>query len=151
MRVRGPRNNFPLVPAEGHLFIAGGIGITPILPMLEEAERQGSDWELVYGGRSQEAMAFREELVKRYPGRIRLHPQDQHGKLDLDALLGTPRPGTLVYCCGPEGLLKAVEECCAAWPDSALHLKRFAAKEQAAALTTATPSSPSRSRPPTTP
>ncbi|MFK0159967.1 ferredoxin reductase [Streptomyces sp. NPDC090493] len=97
VRVRGPRNNFPLAPAERHLFIVGGIGITPILPMLEEAERQGSDWELVYGGRSMNSMAFREELVKRYPDRIRLHPQDEHGILDLDTLLGTPRPGTLVY------------------------------------------------------
>ncbi|GAA2597562.1 PDR/VanB family oxidoreductase [Streptomyces axinellae] len=129
VRARGPRNNFRLVPAERYLFIAGGIGITPILPMLEEAERQGADWELVYGGRSRASMAFREELVKRYPDRIRVHPQDEHGILDLDSLLGTPRPGTLVYCCGPEGLLKAVEERCAAWPAGSLHLERFAAKE----------------------
>jgi ferredoxin len=83
-------------------------------------------------------MAFREELVKRYPGRIRLHPQDEHGILDLDALLGTPRPGTLVYCCGPEGLLTAVEERCAGWPAGSLHLERFAAKEEAAPTLTET-------------
>lgn len=116
VRARGPRNNFPLVPAESYLFIAGGIGITPILPMLEEAERHGADWELVYGGRSLASMAFREELVKRYPDHIRVHPQDEHGFLDLDSLLGTPRPGTLVYCCGPEGLLKAVEARCPRGP-----------------------------------
>ncbi|MBL1116476.1 oxidoreductase [Streptomyces sp. 110] len=138
LRVRGPRNNFPLLPAERHVFIAGGIGITPILPMLEEAERQGSDWELVYGGRSRESMAFREELLKRYPDRVRLHPQDQHGMLDLDALLGTPRPETLVYCCGPEGLLGAVEDRCTAWPDGTLHLERFIVREQPAPLRTET-------------
>ncbi|MFZ3599384.1 PDR/VanB family oxidoreductase [Streptomyces sp. BH104] len=130
VRVRGPRNNFPLVPAKRYLFIAGGIGITPIVPMLEEAERQGSDWQLLYGGRSLESMAFHEELLKRYPDRIRLHPQDEHGLLDLDAFLGAPYLDTTVYCCGPEGLLKAVEERCAAWPAGALHLERFAAKEQ---------------------
>lgn len=132
VRVRGPRNNFPLLPAKRYLFIAGGIGITPILPMLEEAERQGSDWELLYGGRSLKSMAFHEELLKHYPDRIRLHPQDEHGLPDLDAFLGTPRPDTAVYCCGPQGLLKAVEERCAAGPAGTLHLERFAAKEQAA-------------------
>lgn len=132
VRVRGPRNNFPLVPAERHLFIAGGIGITPLVPMLEEAGRTGSDWQLVYGGGSLTSMAFRKELVLRHPGRIRLHPQDEDGLLDLDALLTTPRPGTLVYCCGPEGLLRAVEERCAAWPAGSLHLERFVAREQTA-------------------
>lgn len=136
VRVRGPRNNFPLIPAEHHLFIAGGIGITPILPMLEESERRGTGWELVYGGATRESMAFRAELLERYPARIRLHPQDQDGLLDLDALLGTPRPGTLVYCCGPEGLLKAVEERCTTWPDGSLHVERFTAKERAAPFLT---------------
>lgn len=136
VRVRGPRNRFPLLFAPSYLFIAGGIGITPILPMLEQAERQGSDWELVYGGRSLQSMAFRDELVKRYPSRTRLLPHDQTGKLDLDAFLGTPRPGALVYCCGPESLLSAVEERCAAWPDGTLHLERFAADEPVSPLRT---------------
>lgn len=134
VKVRGPRNNFRLVSSQRYLFIAGGIGITPILPMLEEAESMGAEWELVYGGRSDESMAFRENLVAQYPGRIRLHPQDKHGILDLDDLLGTPRTDTLIYCCGPEGLLKAVEERCKAWPSGALHLERFAPKAQAPAV-----------------
>ena len=61
-------------------------------------------------------MAFTGELAA-YGDRVTLHPQDTHGLLDLDALLGTPRPDTLVYCCGPEPLLRAVEERMAAWPD----------------------------------
>ncbi|TWV34761.1 oxidoreductase [Streptomyces misionensis] len=129
VRVRGPRNHFPLERAERYLFIAGGIGITPIIPMLEQAERHGSAWELVYGGRTLPSMAFRGALVTRYGERVRVRPEDAYGLLDLDALLGTPRPGTLVYCCGPEPLLKAVEERCAGWPPGTLHVERFAPKE----------------------
>ncbi|WP_030180264.1 PDR/VanB family oxidoreductase [Streptomyces sp. NRRL S-813] len=129
VQVRGPRNHFPLERAERYLFIAGGIGITPIVPMLEQAERQGSAWELAYGGRTLASMAFRDALVTRYGERVRVRPEDAYGLLDLDALLGTPRPGTLVYCCGPEPLLKAVEERCADWPPGTLRVERFAPKE----------------------
>ncbi|MGC5007344.1 PDR/VanB family oxidoreductase [Streptomyces sp. NBC_00353] len=134
VRVRGPRNHFPLERAERYLFIAGGIGVTPIIPMLAEAERLGSSWEMAYGGRTLASMAFRDELVKRYEERVRVRPEDEYGLLDLDALLGTPQPGTLIYCCGPEPLLKAVEERCADWPDGALHLERFTPKELQAPL-----------------
>jgi ferredoxin len=73
-------------------------------------------------------MAFRDEL-ERYGDRVTFIPQDEAGLLDLDAILGTATPDTLVYTCGPEGLLTAVEErCTAAWPADALHLERFAAR-----------------------
>src|SRR4051794_18743513 len=48
--VRGPRNHFPLEQAVRYLFIAGGIGITPILTMIDAAEAAGADWRLLYGG-----------------------------------------------------------------------------------------------------
>jgi ferredoxin-NADP reductase len=129
LRVRGPRNHFPLVAGARYLFLAGGIGITPILPMIEEADAAGAEWELHYGGRTADSMAFRDLLAK-YGDRVRLVPQDTDGLLDLAGLLGTPRPGTLVYCCGPEPLLAAVEESCRSWPAGALHLERFTAKER---------------------
>ncbi|MEU3526757.1 PDR/VanB family oxidoreductase [Streptomyces sp. NPDC038707] len=128
VRVRGPRNHFALEDAERYLFIAGGIGITPIVPMLEQAQRRGRRWELAYGGRTLASMAFRDALVTRYGERVRVRPEDVHGLLDLGALLGTPRPGTLVYCCGPEPLLEAVEERCAGWPAGTLHVERFTPK-----------------------
>ncbi|TDD38804.1 PDR/VanB family oxidoreductase [Saccharopolyspora elongata] len=129
LRVRGPRNHFRLKPAVRYLFIAGGIGITPIIPMLAEAEEQGAEWELVYGGRSADSMAFRDDLEKQYPGRVRVFPEADCGLLDLEELLGTPQPGLLVYCCGPAPLLDAVEDKCIAWPDGSLHVERFTAKE----------------------
>ncbi len=115
VRVRGPRNHFPLVASPRYLFIAGGIGITPLLPMMAEASAAGADWALLYGGRSRASMAFLDELG-RYGDRVTLVPQDELGLLDLDTALVQPRDGTLVYCCGPEGLLAAAEQRCAAWP-----------------------------------
>jgi ferredoxin-NADP reductase len=129
--VRGPRNNFPLATAARYLFIGGGIGITPLLPMIGAAEAAGADWSLVYGGRQRSSMAFLDELA-RYGDRVSVCPQDETGLLDLDGLLGTPREDTAVYCCGPEPLLTAVEQRCAAWPHGTLHVERFAPRPQAA-------------------
>ncbi|WP_030897427.1 PDR/VanB family oxidoreductase [Streptomyces sp. NRRL F-5126] len=126
VRARGPRNHFALVGAEHYLFIAGGIGITPLLPMIAEAGRRGAGWHLVYGGRTRASMAFAGELRARWPEHVEICPQDETGLLDLDGLLGVARDGTAVYCCGPEPLLAAVEERCASWPPSALHMERFA-------------------------
>ena len=127
VQVRGPRNHFPLVAADRYLFLAGGIGITPLLPMAAAAQASGADWAMAYGGRSRASMAFVDELAA-YGDRVQLWPQDERGLLDLDALLGEPQPGTAVYTCGPEGLLSAVEQRCAGWPAGALHVERFAAK-----------------------
>jgi ferredoxin-NADP reductase len=127
VRVRGPRNNFPLVDSPRYLFIAGGIGITPILPMIAAADAAGADWRLVYGGRQRASMAFLDELAA-HGERVSVRPQDETGLLDLDTLLGSPQPDTLVYCCGPEPLLAAVEERCAGWPPRSLHVERFTAK-----------------------
>ena len=127
VRVRGPRNNFALEPAPRYLFIAGGIGITPLLPMIRTVEAAGADWRLAYGGRRQAGMAFVDELAP-YGSRVLLSPHDVRGRLDLEDLLGTPQPDTLVYCCGPEELLAAVESFCARWPEGALQVERFTAK-----------------------
>jgi len=127
VRVRGPRNHFALIDAPRYLFIAGGIGITPMLPMIESADRRGVPWTLDYGGRQRASMAFLDELA-RYGDRVRTWPEDEFGLLDLPGILGEPRPDTLVYCCGPEALLAAVEVQCAAWLPGALHTERFTPK-----------------------
>jgi ferredoxin-NADP reductase len=132
--IRGPRNHFPLLAADRYVFIAGGIGITPILPMLEAATDAGAEWQLYYGGRSRESMAFVGELAQ-YGDRVTLWPDDTRGLLPLDEILASPSEGVLIYCCGPEGLLTATERQCAAWPPGALHVERFAAKPQPEAAT----------------
>jgi ferredoxin-NADP reductase len=123
----GPRNHFELLPAAEYLFIAGGIGITPILPMVAAAEAAGARWRLLYGGRSRATMAFLDRL-DRYGDRVSVRPQDETGLLDL-AFLDTPQPQTLVYCCGPEPLLTAVEQRCSGWPEGALRVERFAPRQ----------------------
>lgn len=122
---RGPRNHFPLAAAPRYVFVAGGIGVTPIRPMLDAAEAAGTQWELWYGGRARTSMAFLYELTALGGDRVTVWPQDENGLLPLDRILGSLDPGTLVYCCGPEPLLEAVEAHC---PSGSLRVERFTAK-----------------------
>ncbi|MEV8366683.1 PDR/VanB family oxidoreductase [Streptomyces niveus] len=128
VRVRGPRENFAFRPAGRCLFVAGGIGITPLLPMVAAAEAAGVEWRLLYGGRNLASMAFLDELAV-YGDAVRVVPQDRFGLPDIDGYLGAPDEGTLVYCCGPEPMLTAVEDRCRAWPAGVLQVERFQAAE----------------------
>ena len=107
LEIRGPRNHFKLGEADEYLLIAGGIGITPILTMLRHLDSDGAAYKLVYGGRSRSTMAFLDELAA-YGG-VEVVAEDESGLPDLDAVLDAASPGTEVWCCGPEGLLRAVE------------------------------------------
>ncbi|WP_213453525.1 PDR/VanB family oxidoreductase [Rhizomonospora bruguierae] len=129
VRVGGPRNHFRLETSPRYLFLAGGIGITPLLPMVRQVAAQGRKWHLVYGGRTRASMPFLVELAE-YGDAVELVPQDERGLLDLDTLLREAQPDTLIYCCGPEPLLAEVEARCAAWPPGSLRLERFAPKPQ---------------------
>ncbi|MER7826031.1 PDR/VanB family oxidoreductase [Streptomyces sp. NPDC096097] len=122
LELRPPRNRFELVPAPSYVFVAGGIGITPILPMLRAATATGADWTLLYGGRSLDSMPFLDDLAA-YGDRVTVLPEDEVGLPDLSPLAAAA-PGTLVYCCGPEPLMLAVTE--AAQDPAAVHLERFA-------------------------
>ncbi|WP_371659385.1 2Fe-2S iron-sulfur cluster-binding protein [Streptomyces sp. NBC_00280] len=130
VEVRGPRNRFPLAPAPAYVFVAGGIGITPILPMLRAVSaRPGLEWRLLYGGRSRASMPYLAEIEKLGAGgdRVRVVAEDEDGLPDLDALfagVAADLPeGTAVHCCGPEALTAAVE---ARMPENAvLRLERF--------------------------
>lgn len=127
VRVRGPRNHFPMVASPEYVFIAGGIGITPILPMIAAAEASGATWQLHYGGRTRASMAFVDELTA-YGSNVQLVPTDEQGHLDLSAILGSPAATRKVYCCGPGPLLDAVESACASWPSGSLHVEHFQAQ-----------------------
>uniref|UniRef100_UPI003F49995B PDR/VanB family oxidoreductase n=1 Tax=Ensifer adhaerens TaxID=106592 RepID=UPI003F49995B len=124
LRSTGLRNHFPLEEAAGYIFVAGGIGITPMLPMIAQAEAAGKAWTLHYGGRSRASMAYLSELAD-YGDRVRVVPEDQAGMLDLRAITGDIPEGHLVYACGPEGLLNALVELSHDWPKDTLHLERF--------------------------
>ncbi|MDL5154832.1 PDR/VanB family oxidoreductase [Actinomycetospora termitidis] len=122
----GPRNHFPLVPAARYRFVAGGIGITPLLPMMTAADVLGAEWALLYGGRRRASMAFLDELRA---DRTTVVPQDEQGLLPLAAWLGPVDPDTIVYACGPAPLLAAVAELV---PAARLRTELFVAAELAA-------------------
>lgn len=134
VQIRGPRNHFALEPARSYRFIAGGIGITPILPMVYSAEAAGARWELHYGGRSRSTMAFAGELAARYGDRVHLYPSDETGRMDLDTVLAGPDPYSLAYCCGPVSLVEAAQAAGSGWPSGAIHVERFVPKVFGGAL-----------------
>jgi ferredoxin-NADP reductase len=128
----GPRNAFPLsVPGYGSptrrfRFIAGGIGITPILPMLRQAQRLGIDWSMVYVGRNADSLPFVDE-VGQYGEHVEIRTDDVHGLPTADDLLGECADGTAVYACGPAPMLTAIRGRLAGRDNVELHFERFAA------------------------
>jgi ferredoxin-NADP reductase len=127
LTVGGPRNHFELVEATCYVFIAGGIGITPILPMIAAVAERGVKWRLHYGGRSRASMAFVEALSQQTGGELDLIPNDEFGHPDLATILPDDLPdGLAVYCCGPAPMIAAVEARCAAIRRSrCLHVEHF--------------------------
>ncbi|CAO5151499.1 Phenoxybenzoate dioxygenase subunit beta [Frankia sp. AiPs1] len=130
MFVGEPRNNFPLVSGGTYRLLAGGIGITPLLPMIRALERQGADWQLYYGGRSRARMAFLPELAA-HGGRVHVLPEDTHGLLPVADIVAELDADTRLYACGPEGLLTATEKAFAGRGVGSLHLERFRPRSDA--------------------
>lgn len=125
IRITAPRNNFPLVDATSYLFIAGGIGVTPLVPMLEQVAASGLPYTLLYRGRDLRQMPFATELQARYGEHVQIFPADTTARPDLAAAIATLPEGAVVYCCGPDSLITAVTAVSAAFPQVALHLERF--------------------------
>lgn len=126
LTISAPRNHFPLVDADRYLFIAGGIGVTPLLSMLNRVRAIGADWEFIYCGRSRETMAYLDELADE--ARTRVVAGDREGRLDIRKILHESRVGTAVMCCGPERMINAVEEATSHWPSRSVHTERFKAR-----------------------
>jgi len=122
-----PQNDFPLTGRPvSRVFIAGGIGITPIMAMIHELEGAGGPpWKLWYLTRSPAHTAFREEL-RAYGPRVVLHHDggDLDRAFDLWPVLEQPK-GRHVHCCGPRGLMGAVRDMTGHWPPSAVHFEDF--------------------------
>lgn len=123
--ISAPRNHFPLVEARRHVLVAGGIGITPLVAMLGQLDRDGADYELHYSVRTRSRAAFLAELSAN--PRVRLHVDDEGPGLDVARDLGAPRPDTAIYVCGPNGFMDFVLGKAEAlgWPRQALHTERF--------------------------
>ena len=122
----GPRNAFYLVTDERDvLFVIGGIGVTPILPMLHVAQHRGISWRAIYAGSSREYMPFLDEVVSAAPDRVTVWADDERGVAGVDDLLAGAGPTTAVYVCGPTGMLEAVRAARDEHADAPLHYERF--------------------------
>lgn len=124
--VRGPRNGFPFLPYGRALYVAGGIGITPILPMVRAAQRLGIDWHFVYCGRSASTVPFLDEIASWDPDRVTIRFDDEHGLPTVDDLLGQARDGA-VYVCGPPPMIETIRQNFNGSGATALHIERFSA------------------------
>jgi phthalate 4,5-dioxygenase reductase subunit len=125
-----PDNAFPLVDnAKRHLFIAGGIGITPILSMIRSLQEapESVPWMLYYLTRSPETTAFLDELgAPALRKQVRIHHDggDPDQALDLWPVLEKPNTGH-VYCCGPRPLMESVRDMTGHWSPRNIHFESF--------------------------
>jgi phthalate 4,5-dioxygenase reductase subunit len=128
--VEPPANEFEMAKSEPKrfIFIAGGIGITPIRAMMLHCIRHGKEnFKLYYFTRTPLVMAFREEFgASEFADKVVLHHDngDPDQAYDLWPVLEESR-GAHLYCCGPRGLMDAVRDMTGHWPDSAVHFEDF--------------------------
>jgi tetrachlorobenzoquinone reductase len=136
--ISGPRNNFALVEDAQHIvFIAGGIGITPLWCMIQRLEELGRSWELFYSTRTREVMAFRarlEMLENASRGRVHLNFDHEPGGrlIDIASIVAKAPADAHFYCCGPGPMLQAFEKAVAALPPQRAHVEYFTQKEESA-------------------
>jgi vanillate O-demethylase ferredoxin subunit len=127
--VNGPRNNFPVdESAAKSIFIAGGIGITPILSMIEQLGAIGCDWELVYCTRQRASTAFLEALRKKPQVRFNFDEEPGGRMLDIASLVRAAPANAHFYCCGPLPMLDAFEKATQDLPRDRVHVEYFTAK-----------------------
>jgi ferredoxin-NADP reductase len=127
--VSAPRNNFPLAQAARHVFVAGGIGITPILPMARHLARQNIPFELHYCAHAAQGAPFlpalRDVCGPRLSTYFSIAGNRPPARLDVETLLKSVTPGTHVYCCGPQRLTQAFRAAANNWPESYVHCEVF--------------------------
>jgi len=128
--INGPRNNFALnESAQKSIFIAGGIGITPIMSMTQRLNEIGREWELIYCSRKRSATAFVENLERQ--ARVRFNFDEEPGgkMLDVATVVRAAPADAHLYCCGPLPMLAAFEEAAKDLPRERVHVEYFSAKE----------------------
>lgn len=122
--IRGPRNHFELVTRKHVVFITGGIGITPLLPMMRRLDEQGQSWELHYGGKSLGALAYLDALELLDGHEINIYLKDETRRIPVPEVLGSIPPDSAVYVCGPGRMIDEVEQECGVRAIE-VHLERF--------------------------
>jgi len=133
LTVTAPMNDFALPPrAQDFLFIAGGIGVTPIMAMIRQVQAEGKRFRLFYCSRAPEATAFRDELsVPLFKDMVTIHYDqgDPSRSLDLRPILAERKNREHLYCCGPRPLMEAVRAMTDHWSSTAVHFEAFSEAE----------------------
>jgi phthalate 4,5-dioxygenase reductase subunit len=129
IRTTLPRNLFELVTtAPRYIFVAGGIGITPILSMIWFLRATGDKpFHLFYLTRAPGNTAFLEKFaVPEFAGRVTVHHDegDPDKAFDLWPVFEEPTKAH-IYCCGPRPLMDAVRDMTGHWPMPAVHFEDF--------------------------
>ncbi|MFT8242928.1 PDR/VanB family oxidoreductase [Roseomonas sp. BN140053] len=119
-----PRNNFRFDPASRYLFVAGGIGITPLLPMMRAASAAGTPWTLLFCTKREAQAPFLAE-ARTLGGEVTVHASEEGTRLDVAERLREAPAGTLLYCCGPDALMSAVEAATGHWQPDTVRFEWF--------------------------
>jgi ferredoxin-NADP reductase len=126
LQLRGPRNHFPFDETAGQvIFIAAGIGITPLVPMALKAKQVGIDYALHYSGKSRKDMAFVDSLMEIHGNRLSLHISDEGSRANFQRVLRDNSHEVQVYACGPQRLLVELETLCSGLPQVILKVEHF--------------------------
>ncbi|MDC4633582.1 PDR/VanB family oxidoreductase [Acinetobacter baumannii] len=129
IQISEPKNLFPLAETGNkHILIAGGIGITPFLPQMDELAARGAEYELHYAYRSPEHAALLDELKQKHAEHVFSYVDSEGSMLNLDELISSQPKGTHVYVCGPKPMIDAVINCCNKhrYRDEYIHWEQFA-------------------------
>ena len=131
LTIGGPINNFALDPrAERFLFIAGGIGITPIVAMVRWCAANGKPWRLIYAARSRQRAAFYEDLTALAGSSAQFHFDDECGQvLDVAEAVAGWNGGEWIYCCGPAPLMDSVKALTGHLPQGTVRFEWFTTPE----------------------
>ena len=131
LKISAPRNNFALDPeAERFLFIAGGIGVTPILAMVRWCVANDRPWRIIYAARSRQRAAFYEEICGLASSCAQFHFDDEAGEvLDVAQAVAGWTPGERIYCCGPTPLMEAVKSLTEQLPSGTVRFEWFTVPE----------------------
>jgi vanillate O-demethylase ferredoxin subunit len=137
LAIAGPRNHFALKEdAEHSVFIAGGIGITPLLSMMRRLSELRRPWELHYAVRTRRQAGFLDEVrelsaAADAKATIAFDGEPGGVMLDLARIVAQAPQGAHFYCCGPTGMLGAFEAATASLPPERIHTEYFTPREQA--------------------
>ena len=128
LEIGQPLNLFPVQKtARKHVFVAGGIGITPFMSMMDELDALGSDFEMHYGVRSLHDGAYCNHLQSRYGSRVSIYRQDKGQLIPLGDVLSAQRLGSHMYVCGPKAMIDWALQTAklSGWPDENVHFEQF--------------------------